>query len=319
MPDLEKKFKERMDDEIDNYKTTVLALIGFLNLFRFKDDTKTMDEEIFVFQGRRFITSEKNKISPNAEVTPDLAILLANKNGILAEVKHSWPSDRERWMADLQQLIRYDDDLRNWPTDSGKVHIHELVLLPHQSRGVAIREFLEEKIKSGAIAFERNVSLVEFNRSDQRRPFIFFRIQYGKIALRDDVNKRLKEGVPVPVEALMVPYEKCKLYDAKPPLPYLLQLIWGDIVMPAVSTLPDYKKLRKNGKISLDLTVDGVVNELADSCSFRNLETDTQHQPQIPQKSWIKDALDLLVKGKAGEWQDNQKEKIKIWFKKYDD
>jgi hypothetical protein len=57
-------------EQIDDYKDSICAIIGFVNLFRFDDKTKEMKRDVKVSQSRRMRTSTSNKIRPNSEVIP---------------------------------------------------------------------------------------------------------------------------------------------------------------------------------------------------------------------------------------------------------
>ena len=73
--------------EISNYKDTVHAIITFCCLYKY--DQRTSRDNVKIFQGRRFIA--KN----NKKVTPAIAIQIDEKNGIIAEVKNSFPTNQE--------------------------------------------------------------------------------------------------------------------------------------------------------------------------------------------------------------------------------
>lgn len=147
----DKSFRDRIDD----YKDSIFVIIGFVNLFKFDDVSKTIKENVKVFQGRRMKTSSANRVLPNDEVTPDFCIQGSNDNGVVGEVKKNFPQDRKLWMDDFKQLMSYDDDLINWVTSSGKINDHEIVLVSHLSRSRAIIKYFEEH-KGKEITFNKN-------------------------------------------------------------------------------------------------------------------------------------------------------------------
>lgn len=306
-------------DQIDDYKDSICAIIGFVNLFRFDDKSKKMKEEIKITQGRRMKTSSSNRISPNNEVTPDFCIQDPSNNGIIGEVKKSFPLDQNYWKDDFNQLMSYDDDLLNWLTTSGKITDHEIILLPEQSRSRLVIKYFEDR-KDKEIIFNKNFIIVEFNRNDQGKGYFFFRKEYGNFKYFKDEGARLDLGVQVPLEKLMLWYEKIKLYDSKPPLPYLLHLIWENIILLRASEKESFSVLRRNSKMPIDITIDQIVNELHENYSFKSLNADNgSYQPKIPIKSWIKETINALISFKLAEWKNETNGECTIFFKKFRD
>jgi len=308
-----KSFEERIND----YTDSIFAIIGFVNLFRFDDATQTTREDIKIFQGRRMQTSSSNKISPNTEVTPDFCIQDSNNKGIVGEVKKSFPKKQDFWMDDFKQLMSYDDDLLNWLTDSGKIDDHEIVLLPEQSRARAVIRYFEEH-KDKDIKFTKNFIIIEFNRNDQAEAYFFFRKEYGSFKYFSVIDSRLEEGVMVPLIKLMPIYEKIKLYDSRPPLPYLIFLIWENVIMLRASTDEHFASLRRNSKLPIDITIDEIVEELHDNYSFKKLNAgNSSHQPKVPTKSWVKESINALVSFKLAKWKDESLGECTVYFKKF--
>ncbi|MBU0477522.1 hypothetical protein KKC91_03010 [bacterium] len=302
------------NEQIDDYKDSIFAIIGFINLFRFDDDTQTIDNDIMIFQGRRMKTSSANRVSPDTEVTPDFCIQAPNNKGIVGEIKKSFPEENSLWMKDFEQLMRYDDELTNWLTTSGKIDNHEIVLLPEQSRSRAVQQYFEER-KDSEITFNKNFIIVQFNRNDQVKSYFFFRKEYGSFKYFDKINKKLLVGVMVPTDILMLKYEKIKLYDAKPPLPYLLHLIWENVIMFRAS---DNEKFSGMKRIPINITIENVVEDLHANYSFKKLNAgDDTHQPKIPLTSWVKEALNAMVTFKLAVLIDSQKGEYTVNFKKF--
>ena len=314
--------QEEFRDKIDDYEQTIHAIIGFLNFYRYDAVSKKMKDNVLVFQGRRLEPSSQKVMDLNGEkishVTPDIVAFLPSKSGVLGEVKKSFPMEKERWMKTFEQLMAYDDDLTGWPSDDGKVNSHDIVLILHQSRAVPVRKFYEEH-KNSVIKFTRPFIIIEFNRSPERRSFIFFRTVLGSLT-ENEVNGRLENGVQVPMEVFVKIYSTIKIYDSKPPLPYLIELIWANVVLRCASEYPKFEKLKKKQKIDVVLEIDSIVEELHQGFSFRMLHGDNnERQPKIPKKEWVLCACEQLVKLNEASWVDSTKKTIKVFFRKYDD
>jgi hypothetical protein len=314
--------KQRLLDDIDDYQDSVFAIIGFANFYRFDDDTKTMRNDVLVFQGRRLTPSAAKAINSDGHpvefVTPDVGVLLTANFGVLAEVKKSFPTDENLWLDDFKQLMAYDDDLTGWPSTSGSVSSHDVVLLVHLSRGKAICKYFE-KNRGGTIHFQRPFCIVEFNRSNERQAYFFFRTATGKLT-NAGVDAKLENGVQVPMLALTKAYSEVKIYDHEPPLAYMLHLIWEQVINTKASGNPKYARLAKRQRIDVEVSVNEVVNELHEKFSFHQLHRQTgDRQPKIPKQEWVQRAFDGLVKAGDAVWLDRTKGTLKAKFTRFDD
>jgi hypothetical protein len=314
--------KVRIRDDITDYQDSVFAIIGFANFYRFDDRTKTMRSDVVIFQGRRLAPSPAKSVNSDGNpvdfVTPDLGILLPSNSGVLAEVKKSFPANEQYWFDDFEQLMAYDDDLRGWPSDSGTVPTHDVVLLLHQSRARAVSKFYE-KHRGKTIRFQRPFCIVEFNRSNERNAYFFFRKENGDLT-EPKINERLDNGVQVPMFALTGTYSEIKIYDSEPPLAYMLHLIWEQVINNKASENPKYPSLRKKQRIDVEVSVEEVVNELCQKFSFHPMQTETgERQPKIPKADWVQRAFDRLVKAGDAEWLDRAKGRLKAKFTRHED
>jgi hypothetical protein len=306
--------------EIDNYSDSLFAIIGFMNLYRFDDKTRQMRGDVLLFQGRRLTPSPEKSKNANGEtvdyVTPDLGILLPGDKGVLGEVKRSFPRDTKYWMDDFQQLMAYDDDLTGWPNASKRVAGHDIVLLLHYSRAVAVKDYYE-KHSTDAIRFTRPFAIVEFNRSSQAQEFFSFRCIMGNVS-DSYLAERLRLSISVPLEMYVLQYDTVKLYDCAPPLPYLLELIWTHVLALKVSNTPGYRMPAKNQKVKVELTPSEIAESLETHFTFRRLHQGHADalQPQVLKGSLVRDACAALVKFGDASWIDGTKTKLIVNFVK---
>jgi hypothetical protein len=312
--------EQEIKNEIDNYSDSIFAIIGFMNFYRFDDQKKSMREDVLLFQGRRLTPSPSKSKSADGGaieyVTPDLGILLPSGSGVLGEVKKSFPKDQDHWLDTFQQLMAYDDDLTGWPCLSQKVRSHNLVLLLHLTRGAAVTKFFEQN-RGKTINFARPFCIVEFNRSSEGQEYIFFRSRTGAMsdkALAD----RLENGVPVPITMYLLQYSTVKLYDAAPPLPYLLELIWTHVVAFKATSTPGYKIPATNQKVKVEVSLDEITERLVTQFSFHLLQKHHAdcRQPKVLKASMVQEACAALVKFKDAEWADNTRTKLTVKFVK---
>jgi len=313
--------ERRFDDEIDNYSDSLFAIIGFVNFYRYDDRSRTMRTDVKVFQGRRLTPSPAKAVNGNGQsvewVTPDLGVLLSTGDGVLGEVKQSFPADQNHWFDTFDQLMSYDDDLTGWPCPGEKVTSHDVVLLLHQSRAVAVRKFYEAN-KDGRISFVRPFCMVEYNRSNQSQAYIFFRTVTGTLS-DSGVDQRLEVGVQVPMEKLTGTYSAIKIWDSEPPLPYLLAVIWEHVINFKASEDLKYPVLKKRQKIAVEVSVSEIMDELHTRFSFNQLNpVANDRQPRIPKQEWVQKACDKLVSVGHAEWTNRSEGKLKVRFTRLD-
>lgn len=269
-----------------------------------------MKSDVLAFHGRKFTPSTL----PMAYVTPDLAITYGSNKGVIGEVKISFPLDESHWLEDLKQVMNYDDDLIGWPTPDEKCENYDIVLLTHISRSKQIKTFIEQHPE---IKFKKPFIIVEFGKVVQTNEFFYFCSISGE-ASDDTVKEKLKKSVMMPMIAFAGDYSRIKLCDHMPPIPYLLDLIWTNIVLQKV---PDLGKVRKNQKIDVSLKVDEIIDSLHKYYSFNAIHgTHSERQSKIPHKEWIVQACDKLVQIGEARWLDPKtKDTIEVFFKLYDD
>lgn len=243
---------------------------------------------------RQGATAQVQTDLPEHFVTPDLGVLLPNAAGVLAEVKLSFPRDEAHWMDDFKQLMSYDVELDGWPSADGRVSTHDVVLITEQGRAVAVTKFFELR-NGNDISFLRPFAIIACNRSDNRQPYYYFERRCGKLS-NSTVDALLENGKKVPMQKLLDKYATVKLYDAKPPLPYMMDLIWTNVVIDMARECPKFSKLTKRQKLSVEVAIDDIVQRLRDGFTFRSLNANAgDGAPSIPHRGWVVDACEQMV------------------------
>lgn len=315
--------EQELKDEIDNYSDSLFAIIGLMNFYRFDDIARKMRDDVRLFQGRRLTPSAAKATNAEGEtvpyVTPDLGILLPGDKGVLGEVKKSFPRDAEHWLDDFKQLMAYDDDLTGWPNATQKIPSHDIVLLLHQSRAVAVKKFFEANT-GRTITFTRPFCIVEFNRSSEGQEYFYFRTVTGSVT-DAALATRLENGVPVPMHMYLLQYSTVKLYDTDPPMPYLLEMIWTHVVAFKVTNTPGYKMPSKRQKLDVQFSLEEINDRLETHFSFHVLQH--RHadgrQPKVLKDALVQRACAQLVKFGDALWADTAKTKLTVKFTKRDD
>jgi len=288
---------ERLNITIDNYNLTIQAICAFSHLFRWDKDLNDFKPDSFFFIGRKMNTTSNNRISPNNVVTPDLIIQLRPDYGIIGEEKISFSRNRNHWKDDFLQIQKYDDNLKGWKTTNEEIKKVDLVLLIEYHRKVDVIEYLEEEIRQGRFSTHNNLSVIAFSKMTQSHEWLTFEKAYGNIS-DPKMNDEFYRIASVKMEYLLMYYGGIKFIDVQPPLPLLMNILWHNVFSEKVKieTLMEEK-----GKKQISLKVD--LNELTSTLREQFTQYDNQdgRQPDIPKKSWIKEALDKFVELKYAE------------------
>lgn len=310
MPELPEDEQKRVRDAHEDYQSTVHAMLAF-SAFVVHDAKDQRPNSHFGF-GRRMTTSKANAVKPSSEVTPDIVAQKSEAYGVVAEVKRSLPSDRTKWQSHVSQVRKYDDDLAGWWTDDERIGDADTALLLHQSRSRAFIAVLEEERAKDAKAVGARTSVIEFNRSDERQVNYFFRLEWGEI--RDaELSDRLKEGVPVPIDKVIRTFANVKFYDADPPIPSLLSLLWIDYFTPLAADT-EYDQNLKAYPINVSAAV--IADELQRAYGSQLLERDDRSVP-FPRVNVVKRALDALVTMKLAMPVPNTTGEYRVLYRQF--
>lgn len=264
--------------EIDNYEQTIQAL---LSLAHDSCWDRANNNEL---PGTKFSFGRKMDISGKT-VTPDLVVQRSPSRGIVCEAKKNIAKNEEDLKAAVEQAEAYMGKLDGWYND--KPMESDVVLLTHQMRAVRVKDYVENKVKSGRRNLAQNFAVVSFVRSAEVDTFINLRKEFGHLSDRE-LDSRWTTIVGVPLDRIIERYGHVKFYDSPPPKAYLLQIIWEHILSPkAVGQQPDPK-----GKfIPIQVRVKDLTGELA---QYFSLPRHDQRDPEIPQIHWVSECLEIL-------------------------
>jgi hypothetical protein len=310
---------QELKEGINDYCQSIQAMIGFVNFYVYDDTTRRDRTDVIAFQGWRLTPRASNpaQASPgNTSVTPDFGILMPNRMGVVGEVKKSFPKDQQHWSDDFKQLMGYDSDFVGWPSESKTVDGHDIVLLTHQTRAVTVEDYYRAKQECGEVKFTKPFIIVEFNESHEAKAFLFFRTRLGQLSWKH-LDEVLRLGKGVPMQVFVAKYSTIKFYDAQPPNAYMIEVIWTNVVMAAVSDKPAFRDLKKRQKLEISLPVDQIVTQLREGFSFRAINYEDVG-PRIPERNWVEEACQTIVDLGEGEWADKEKTTLMVRFRKYD-
>lgn len=281
----------RTKEDCDNYYNTVLAALALINEVRWNAVKRELDPAAKFGVGRRMTTSEKNPVSPSADITPDVVLQRAGK-GFIGEITNSLTENDDHWTEKLQQVRKYDDSLLGWWTKDESLPSHDVVFVVQHSRAVRVTDILqkEKKNKKGTIKFSRPTAVISFNRhSGATKEYVDLMKFFGELT-DSDLSEKLRHGVSVPQDILLEEYGDRKFVDFEPPMPWVLQIMW-DLVFP--SYLGEFPVDGANkGRTSLTLTIDRISEDMQNNFGFK---VEDHRCTEVPARAWVKKALDHLV------------------------
>jgi len=324
--DIRRDIRVRYDD----YQDTLFAVIGFVFLYWYDASTQSYRSSVKPFQGRRLrsvTTQGRSRDSDLDAVSPDVGVVVSDSRGVLAEVKKNFPRDDiSRKEEIFQQLEDYDHPLIGWPTRNGLIESHDLVLLVHTVTVRYAEDYYRQRVDNSGLRFEQPFAIAEFTRLEQAQNFFFFRYANADAQLQVEPppasnGSTLREGIAVPQKPIVLEYASHRLYDAEPPMVYLLELLYMNVFSDIAAENERFPDLRRNQRLELRVSVDSTVEQLREGFSFQTWHQEyPEHQPSIPPKSWVVKAYSQLIALQEAEWVEGEEgQELKFWYRRYPD
>lgn len=240
-------------------------------------------------------TSSENRVSPDTDVTPDCVIQTSDKTGLIAEAKLSLPKEETRWDAAFTQLEKYDDHLTGWWTSNEHIDRHDIIALVPLTRAVKFADRLDQARKAKKIRLVRNVSVVGFFKTTgATKNFLSLKRERGKLS-NESLDERLRDVRAIDFAHIIRAHGDRKFVEHMPPMPYLLQIVWDNLFLKYAADVP---KNEEKGWRPLLVSVEKVTTDLQENYGFRSSGS---RSPQIPQPSFVRKALDVLVEFRMAE------------------
>ncbi len=282
-------------DKINNYEQTINAIICFSHVLRWEevDGERSFRPNSYYSIGRRMDTSPSNRINPENKVTPDLIVELNENYGIVCEVKKSLPRNRAYWNKTINQLIKYDDDLKGWITENEYIQRSDVVFLIHNDIKVFVFDYLNNRININRdLNFNRSFATIAFYRVDQRKTWINFEKGFGNLSDRN-LDEKFRLIWKVPLEEVR-PLNPTKFYDAKPEVSYTMSILWID----TFSQYPRQEEfMEAEGRkiITIRINIEELVNRMKNQFFPSLIENDPRQQ-KVPKSRWVKEAMKMFVR-----------------------
>jgi len=280
-------------DECDNYIQTVQALKALANELLWDEGKERLVINGKVYFGRKMDTSHSNRISPDAQVTPDLLVLRSENESYVVEAKLALSKDPAKRKDKLIEIQKYDDNFYGWDGSKGYVASHDIILLVRFFHGVNVRDQIAQLKTDKKMKFERNFAIVTFHRVEETQTWMSLELLDGILKPKEKQDKLIRRDKPISLELLVSnpQFGHVQLYDARPPAPLLMHQIHETIL----ATLPseDNLLLMETGKVEREVDTGELREMLSESFGPRNGDDRT---PDIPKRAWVRDAMVLFVK-----------------------
>jgi hypothetical protein len=215
------------------------------------------------------------------------------------------------WDSYNERLTRYASPLSGWWTPTETITQADAVLLMHRSRCRQFVRYLDERTDRNLPVPPEGAAVVEFVRSGQVATFYSFSLEWG--ALRDaDIGARLQDATAeIPLEQVIDSLAAVQFYDACPPMPMLLEIIWGELF--SMKDNDSFDQRTRSWPVMVN--VDSFTTELQRAYGSRALSRD-ERSCEFPTRGWIRQALDELVSlglAEQGSTRDDYKAHVKAF------
>jgi hypothetical protein len=116
------------------------------------------------------------------------------------------------------------------------------------------------------------------------------------------ISDKLYHTSLVPMDVFIEKYSTVKIVDSEPPLPYLLELIFENVIHQKAIEHPKFGRINKRQKLEVRISVDEIVETLSVGFSFRTLESNFTDEHRTPRREWVLRACEKLVLKGEAQW-----------------
>ncbi len=171
---------------------------------------------------------------------------------------------------------------------------NDLAFFIDYNKKYEVLEYIKEKRKIGDFSTIKNFTIISFLKQSEEK-FSFEKV-CGSFS-DNKLSDMLKDGkvLPMPLLKVLQYYKNggIKFYDAKPPIPYLMNILWMQI-FPTIRKIEQY--IDEKGKMQqrFETNLNFLTDELKEK--YTHTEDHDTRQPKIPKKKWVKEAMEEFVR-----------------------
>ncbi len=232
-------------------------------------------------------------------VTPDMTLETRGRPGgagyrAVVEVKSSYPQHTAAIEQMAKQVHRYDGELGGWedeaPHDGGgsQRNDHDIVVVVRAGHAHDFAAGLPAALREGRIEIKSPLSIIGMasgkNNGDGEE---YILKRSSGVISHKKAHEALGRGWSIDSQALSNDLRSTKFYDSRPPLPYIMFVLWVQ-VFPNLMHGKKLKRLLGNKVVYVDVEVDRM-HRLASQLAHSS-------NPGCVKKAWIKDAMEEFVR-----------------------
>lgn len=259
--------------------------------------THSYHDEFYNFYFERF--PEIPSVSD--PLTPDFTAYINNGYGIVGEIKRTFPNDQDHFRKELDQIEKYDSDLKLKTENDGRINPEniDIYLLISGSSAPQIGSRINTLVESGKLSFDNNLVLLRYNynTTELKSRYEFQRVTelemgFSDESLPDDISLSKSMGedghyetLPVKPDHFFEHKVKKPICNDEPPGHYLATILWNKI-FPNYLNNDQFREWQEGSIqkiIDIEDTVTGYKNNLNKFIQDGNI-----------QQSWVRKSLDFL-------------------------
>ena len=274
---------DAVNAEICAYKFTVEAIACVKRAF--KD-----------LAGARLRQGPRMRTAGGTVVTPDMTLEVEGWGGAgyraVGEVKSSFPKYRAAVDQMVRQVRHYDGDLVGWTADmqgGGDRRIdHDIIITVGSEHALDFAAGLPVAFRDRGVEVKSPLSIISimYRGGDDDPDQFLLKRSFGTISHKK-AHDGLGKGWLIDEHEVMKEVDGTKFYDSKPPLPYIMSVLWSQ-VFPNILHGKKLKAFRIDMEVPIDMEVDRIhrlASRLAPSSN-----------PGCVKRAWVKDAMEEFAR-----------------------
>lgn len=237
--------------EIGAYKFTVKAILCIERAF----------EDL---AGARLRQGPRMRTPDGAVVTPDMTLEARGGPGsagyrAVGEVKSSFPRHAAAVDRMAGQVRRYDGELAGWEYEAagggGRPSDHDILICVRARHAPDFAAGLPAALGKGGAEIKSPLSIIGIERSRANGSGKFHLKRHSGAISHKRAHDALGKGWSIDARSLADELGGTKFYDSRPPLPYIMYVLWI-YVFPSLVHGKKLKKVRMNAEVRIDADVD---------------------------------------------------------------
>ena len=253
--------------------------------------------------GARLRQGPRMRTPDGSVVTPDMTLEARGGPGgagyrAVGEVKASFPRHAAAVDRMAGQVRRYDGELAGWEYEAaggggGRPSDHDILVCVRARHASDFAAGLPAALGKGGAEIKSPLSIIgiERNRANGSGKELLLKRHSGAISHKR-AHDALGSGWSIDAHAMADEFDGTKFYDSRPPLPYIMSVLWI-YIFPRLAHGKKLKKIRMNLEVQIDVEVGRIHRQASRLAHSSN--------PWCVKRAWIVDAMEGLVSAGLAE------------------